>query len=104
AATAANKAQRELAVVEARQKIHQAKHSAATGKKGKKVDPDKALADAEKALAKAEADSAKPLGTNYTKRPTKSYPAESSGRLLALARWFAEGQKPCSGGVAANHV
>src|SRR5262249_7619702 len=103
AALAANKAQRALAVHDAKFKVFQAKNPPAPPK-GKKVDPAKALADAVKLLAKAEADEKKPLDTNYTKRDVKVYPAQSSGRRLAFARWIVNKENPLAARVAVNHM
>jgi mono/diheme cytochrome c family protein len=94
AAEAAVEAQRRLALVEA-----------ARSKFAAKQKPDaKKLAEAEKALAKAEADLKEPAGTAYTPRKMASYPATSTGRRLALARWIASPENPLAARVLVNHV
>jgi hypothetical protein len=88
AAKAAAAAQRRLAVAQARRDLLVAK--------------DKAKRDAaEAALKKAEA---APVDTKYTKRPATVYPAESTGRRLALAKWLTDRANPLTARVAVNHV
>jgi mono/diheme cytochrome c family protein len=75
-------------------------------KKDEKAIPDakKKFDDAEKALAKAESDSKAPPTTVYTPRAIPTYPATSSGRRLALARWIASPENPLTARVGVNHV
>jgi hypothetical protein len=94
AAEAAVLAQRKLALIEA-----------ARAKFTAKQKPDaKKLAEAEKALAKAEADLKAPPSTSYTPRKIATYPATSTGRRLALARWIASTENPLTARVLVNHV
>ena len=64
----------------------------------------KAKEEADKGLAAAEADLAKEPGTSYKPRPAESFPAASSGRRLALARWIADSRNPLTARVAMNHI
>jgi len=99
AAEAALQAQRRLALLE----TARAKFAAKQALDAKKGDQKK-LDDAEKAFAKAEADYHLPPGTGYAPRKTATYPATSSGRRLALARWIASTENPLTARVAVNHV
>ena len=82
-------AQREVAVAEARKNLLAAE--------------EKKRPEAQKALDTAEAALKQPLNINYTPRFT-TYPSESSGRRLALARWLTDKQNPLTARVAVNHV
>jgi hypothetical protein len=100
AATAAAAAQREQAVWEARRNLHQAKQQVTAAK----PETAKKVADAEKALASAEANAKQQAGTNYTKRAIPNYPATSTGRRLAFARWLTDRSNPLAARVAMNHI
>jgi hypothetical protein len=102
AAESALAAQRKLALLEAARARFAAKQ--ASDKPDRKADAKKKLDDAEKALAKAEADFKAPISTAYTPRRTAAYPASSTGRRLALARWIASTENPLTARVLVNHV
>ncbi|MBI3869861.1 MAG: DUF1553 domain-containing protein [Verrucomicrobia bacterium] len=61
-------------------------------------------AAAVKALAEAEAQSKTAPGTNYLPRTAEQYPANSTGRRLAFARWIANTNNPLTARVAANQI
>lgn len=62
------------------------------------------LAEAEKALASADEKLRAEPATAYEPRAVQSYPAESTGRRLAFARWVTDAQNPLTARVAMNHV
>jgi hypothetical protein len=59
---------------------------------------------AQDVLAKAEAALKQPVTTAYIPRPQATYPAASTGRRLALAKWISDKQNPLTARVAANHL
>ena len=56
------------------------------------------------ALTNATQELAAPLHTGFKARPTEDYPATSTGRRLAFARWVAHPENPLTARVAMNHV
>ncbi len=92
AAEAAVAAQREEARAAAARQV------ATAGKDAKKLE------EARTALTKAESACAQPLTVEYKPREIPSYPAQSSGRRLAFARWLTSAQNPLAARVAVNHL
>ncbi|HUF61996.1 MAG TPA: DUF1549 and DUF1553 domain-containing protein [Verrucomicrobiales bacterium] len=65
---------------------------------------DSKIEEARKALAAAEAVCAQPPVTAFKPRDIPSYPARSTGRRLALARWLTRPENPLTARVAVNHL
>ncbi|HLY73347.1 MAG TPA: PSD1 and planctomycete cytochrome C domain-containing protein [Planctomycetota bacterium] len=101
-AIAAQSAQRRQGLLESRRSLLVARRAAAKSRGDDKVK--KTLADAERAAEKAEADAKLPPTPEFTPRKLPSYPAESTGRRLALARWIADPENPLTARVAMNHL
>jgi len=120
AAIKANQSQRELATAEAELKFHQsetaqreaqAKADEAAAKTNgvekaaKELDAaKKKTSDAEKALADARKELQSAPSTAYKPRAMETYPATSTGRRLAFARWITDPMNPLTARVAMNHV
>jgi hypothetical protein len=115
--------QRLLAVAETRLALHIAENKEADvtkahEKAAAKPDAKAALEKAEKELeeAKKKAAEAKanlkqaekviqqPLTTSFKPRPMEVYPARSTGRRLAFARWVTDTNNPLTARVAMNHI
>lgn len=64
----------------------------------------KALASADKAVTDAEKAVQSPPSTKYKPRKQDTFPATSSGRRLAFARWMTDRQNPLVARVAVNHL
>jgi hypothetical protein len=120
AAIRANQAQRQLAVAEARLKRHAAgvaqkeSQAKADDARAKTNGVEKATKDLEaaqkkteeaaKALAAAEEELRAAPVAAYTPRPKETYPATSTGRRSAFARWVADARHPLTARVAVNHL
>jgi hypothetical protein len=104
AALAATAAQRALAVAEARQNEAKARRARRTAPPAGRAEADKAAADAIKALVRAEEAAQAEPTTAYTPPPLPTYPAQSTGRRLAFARWIAARDNPLTARVAVNHI
>jgi hypothetical protein len=104
AATKTAQAQREANLLEARQRERAAllEHFFAADKARPMAK--KKLADAQTQLAKVEAEAKRPITTAYVKRNLPTYPATSTGRRLALARWLTDRNNPLAARVAMNHI
>jgi hypothetical protein len=133
AATNAVLRQRQVVVAEARLKMHQAKTTELDAQKkaeaaaaklaqatngiaspDKKPAEDKAAtaladakkktAEAQKLLVEAETKWSATADTNFKPYSTEKYPATSTGRRLAFARWIANTNNPLTARVAANQI
>jgi Protein of unknown function (DUF1553)/Protein of unknown function (DUF1549) len=60
--------------------------------------------EAEKTLASADKELAAEPTTAYKPRPIEKFPAVSTGRRLAFARWIANHENPLTARVAMNHI
>ncbi len=65
---------------------------------------EKKLSAAEKEFEKAKDALILPASPEYAKRPLKVYPASSTGRRTAFARWIAGRRNPLAARVAVNHI
>ena len=105
AAIAAKHAQDQVAVIEAKIKLHEADLALAKEKDDKeKAGAQKNKADAEKKLADAEKVLSEPPTKNFKPRSTEDYPEATTGRRTALAHWLANKENPLTARVAMNHL
>ncbi len=104
AAVVATTAQRELAVAQARRTELTARQARRHAKPGQRAAADKAHAEALNVLALAQHASCQPATTSYASPPRTTYPATSTGRRLALARWITDPSNPLTARVAVNHL
>jgi hypothetical protein len=104
AATGALRAQRHAALAGACRNLLAARRDERAAAPAARPEAAKKTAAAVQALAKAEADAKLPDNTAYARRPLPTYPAASSGRRLAFARWIASRDNPLAARVAVNHI
>jgi hypothetical protein len=104
AAKDAQTRQRQLALTKARRDLVAAQSELRKAPPANRAAVQMKVANAEKAVAKAQADAAMAPTTAYTKRAVKSYPATSTGRRLAFAKWITDPANPLTARVAVNHI
>jgi uncharacterized protein DUF1553/uncharacterized protein DUF1549 len=94
-------AQRKQKLAEAKLAVREAE---ANTKKEPTADAAKKAAQAYKSLYDAEEKLAEPPSTEFKARSEDNYPAKSTGRRLAFARWVASPENPLTARVAVNHI
>jgi hypothetical protein len=104
AATNASALQAQLAVAVARRDLANAAYNRRVAAPAMREEGKKKLTAAQTALTKAEADAKRPATAAFKPRVASQYPATSSGRRLALARWITDKQNPLTARVAMNHI
>lgn len=114
-AQAAERTERELAVARARLAVADAEKKLADVVDKRETPAEDAaeppevtqarevVGKAEKSLGEARAELEKPVSGDY-EPVVKSYPATSSGRRSALARWITHPKNPLTARVAVNHI
>jgi hypothetical protein len=97
-------AQRRAAFAEAYRGLLTAQQSIRLAPAAKRAKAQQDLAAAEKAFGQAVLTFFQPLTPFYSTRSKVQYPAVSTGRRLAFARWVADTQNPLTARVAINHI
>ena len=104
AAELATKAQRSAAVESARRAEAVARGARRKAAPPGRAQADKAHAQALKALAQAEQKLRATLDHGVHPPAATTYPAQSTGRRLALAKWITDPSNPLTARVAVNHL
>jgi hypothetical protein len=104
AATNAVFRQRAVAVAEAKLKQHQAQTILAGASTNKLEEAKKKLVETDQQFAAATEVLAQPLHAAFKPRPAETFPATSTGRRLAFAKWVTNPQNPLTARVAVNHM
>ncbi len=104
AAQGAQKAQREIGLLDAQRDERAARLAHVLAPRKNRPATMQRLATATQRLAKAQAELLKPAGTDHVRRKLTAYPATSTGRRSALAKWIASPDNPLAARVAVNHV
>jgi Protein of unknown function (DUF1553)/Protein of unknown function (DUF1549) len=104
AALTANVAQRAQAQAEAERKLLLAQEARRSAAPTLRAESDKAVADAIRIVARARDAALAPAVPQFTARAVATYPAASTGRRLAFARWIASDTNPLTARVAVNHI
>jgi len=105
AATEAGTLQRQLALLQAQRGLQQAEAALAVAQEKQKAAAQMKVTAAQTALKQAEEIARKPATPTFTPRAaTTAFPATSTGRRLAFARWLADSENPLTARVAVNHM
>ena len=104
AAIEAATAQRLLTLAEARLNEIKTRQARRATPAPEKAEADKKAADALKAVALAEQAAKAAPSTVYALPQSTTYPATSTGRRLAFARWITSPDNPLTARVAVNHI
>jgi len=103
-ATNATLLQRTESVAQARLQEHKAQLTLETTATNKLAEARQKLVEAEQQQAKAVGRLTDPLDAAFVPRPAEVFPATSTGRRSAFARWITERSNPLTARVAVNHV
>ncbi len=104
AATAAGTAQCALALALAHREESVARRARSTCAPAERALADKTHAAAVKAVVAAQQTVSQPARAKYTRPAVTTYPATSTGRRMAFARWIVDPANPLTTRVAVNHL